>query len=501
MAMREFRHPLTILIFVFLFNPISLFAQWIKMDLPRPEALQDDWLATMEWADSLSGFVFERSGIYYKTTDGGETWKLDSLDLPSVVLYPDSYLEVATCDFATPDLGIVTISPNWGEYVDTILCVTTDGGDTWSAKNIQNLATYWQPSRVFPEENGSLVKFYGRFFYPVPGSGEKKIYGETMYRSYDLGDSWQLVSVDTFDNQKDIGFAHSFLYVDSLRSYRFSFLEGPEVYHSSAKMTTDGGKTWVKLGYPNLNDHPLQEGKIGGRRHQNIHRVNDTGLVVVMSYLKSGRHSFGMATMDVTQQDTTVGWYRFDAERGPYGDYVVDMSYIDGWAYYLTTRGMDHDTLWVRHLAGNGKLHGFKAPRIEVDWGYQALYTPTNDRVFLLTRYDCWRFDRSVVSTGELPRAVPQSDFNIFPQPVEKARHGTLTIHSDAQVKGDITIQAYNLLGREVGSFHLAATEWRNGVAHIPTRKLLGRGAVTGVYLIVFTSDNALLSVKSLLVY
>lgn len=506
------RGALLLLVAIGLYS--TLHAQFTKMQLPRAPHFYNindrswDFLATMEWSDSLTGYVFEYNGTFYKTVNGGDTWARDSLPVPAGWLVYRGF-QVQHCDFATKDFGVVTLGFSKFPRADSVMVITTDGGESWTIRNIEVPYVRGRTStNVIPERNGAIIYCGGGLVKNTEGRNKGLEY---MARSTDLGRSWDIFSRDTLKGEwpwGDYALTTDWLYADSLRTYRFTFQDGPDYYDAYVKATADGGRNWQIL---NAEDaaHPLHIIAVGGRKHMAIHRMNDTGLVVVMGPSKSVSTSpVGQVTKDIRYQDTTLGWLRVEAGRK--GQLMFDMAYIDGWLYYWTLGGISppgwKDTLWVSHVAGEGKLFGFEIPtngEFGLFQGQCELHTPTANRIFCWSRFGgVWRFDASLVGIDDngLPPQPTKTSTGYYPQPLFRDTQSLVRINIGGAANKSASLAIYDLLGRQILNRSLAPSSFRDGILEIPS-SLLDRSALkNGIYLTEITIDGLVHSFNKLII-
>jgi|GEM_PF-4788511 len=479
----------------------TLLAQWVEMDLPRAphfRQVSGAWenLGPLAWADSLTGYVFERNGVFYKTTDGGDSWHRDSLDVEG--MRTGRGFNVLQCDFPTPQFGVVTFGGG-DAYLrsDSIMFVTTDGGRQWIRRSIDAPNLFRQTgTRLIPLRNGNLIFCYGRILFS-PDS-PYAIVDEVMSRSTDLGESWEVFSADTLDFRVDWAWTWNWIYVDSLHAYRFTLETMTENPISYVKATSDGGRSWEILSYP--HHHPLSAAKVASRFPLNIKRVNDTGLVVAMGWTSSPySRSFGMVTRDARYHDIDEGWIRVDADPRPFAEQIVDMSYIDGRLFYLSYRLNNQDTLWVTNLAGSGVRYPFQIPvKLVVLTRYTELLTPTPERIFLWMHRGVWRLDWRLVELREPPPA-PSQGIELYPHPMDLRSHAGLTIRAGAgRANAAARLSVRDLLGRELLSTPVV---FRDGLAHVPARHFLSSRAAPGLHTLALSFDRDRVFIKPFLLY
>ncbi|MGD1006899.1 MAG: YCF48-related protein [Ignavibacteriaceae bacterium] len=105
-------------IFLILFINLALYPQW--------KIIQTNYnsrLFSVQFFDTLQGFIVGDSGLLLKSTDGGKSWTVNSNFLNPYNSYPDFY-----------SLSIYNSTSGWicGRY--GLLMKTTDQGKTWIQK-------------------------------------------------------------------------------------------------------------------------------------------------------------------------------------------------------------------------------------------------------------------------------------------------------------------------------------------------------------------------------
>jgi len=151
--------------------------------------------------DENLGWVVGKSGVIYKTTDGGKHWELQK---------SSSDNDLIKADFIDKNSG-------WIAGTNSVL-LTEDGGKTW----IQKLSN-------IPLSKSVSISFITKNIGWVSGTADGKI-----YHTEDGGSNWTVQQVDTLGRVVDLSF------INESTGYAFSNITG--IYR-----TKNGGKDWIKI--------------------------------------------------------------------------------------------------------------------------------------------------------------------------------------------------------------------------------------------------------------
>ena len=219
----------------------------------------------IDFSDSLHGFLFDRDGHYLYTTNGGDTWKVDSFNLDGSVreidfLGPECLWIVTEVPYRshlllhrTTDMGLTwydTQIPDSlmldvrrlsfvgrdhliGTYADFnghIFAVlkSSDAGTTWTSSPLGN--SLWAWSSNFTDTLHGTVAYGGQG--PPTAGGY-------LLTTFDGGATW-----DTTQNWDDsFGFVHYFTpLLGFCTGYRLFIVDDVQYLHV---FTTDGGRSWT----------------------------------------------------------------------------------------------------------------------------------------------------------------------------------------------------------------------------------------------------------------
>lgn len=167
------------------------------------------WNENIGWALSFP-FTPPFIAKILKTTDSGESWKVED--------YPESFIVFRTICFLDSLNGFIG-----GNYI----AKTNDGGISWTRVNVD--------SSLFSDYPVIKIKFYNeQFGYASGGSRDK---AGVMWRTTDGGENWSAQGIspdEVFD----------FYIIDSVNVFALS--GDPEgIYPVGIVQTTDGGINWT----------------------------------------------------------------------------------------------------------------------------------------------------------------------------------------------------------------------------------------------------------------
>ncbi|MFZ5391345.1 MAG: T9SS type A sorting domain-containing protein [Patescibacteria group bacterium] len=255
---------LVIAIFVLLFAGVN-YAQWTQVT--HGDNL---WIEEVAFADSLNGTATSSGFGFYHTTNGGQTWQLKAtwdliwLSSRGVTFIDNKIGWITTYQgpyqgyfYKTTDAGV-----NWQKvdngtadgkahrtfwfntqvgfacggnnasffWTDSISAKglfwkTTDGGNTWSHKEVGKPRGGWQEIWMLPTGRGFLVS------------------GDLIYVTDDMGENWKKYDF-VFHSEEWIKQIYFFNNTDGLAFASRIFLNGQNNRATWVYKTTDAGQTW-----------------------------------------------------------------------------------------------------------------------------------------------------------------------------------------------------------------------------------------------------------------
>ncbi len=466
-------------------------AQWEEIELPRPQYLYDNlggswaFLGPMEWVDEEVGYVFERNGVYYKTTNGGVEWIKDTIEVEGLGMGL-GYLPITECDFATRDFGVVALVATASNFIhfDSAIVVTTDGGKTWQRNEIMIPGRVKRTGTTIRAlENGGIVHGCGRVLAKDTVT-QRNIYEEIVCYSSDLGLTWDVLATDTLVSNDDRAKTTEWLFVDSMTVYRFTYEGIGDFYISYVKATYDGGKSWDILQHPIAPDHPLASSKVGNRLHLNIDMMNDTSLVVVMGSMLNGTPGFGMVTRERSKHALSEGWVRVDASGMAGPEVIVDMGLWDGKLFYLTSKYFDQDSLVVVELSNPERRVAVATPRVlnHLYSGLTRLHIPRADMAYLWTRQAIWKYNHSTSGVGDPALPALEGGMVPYPNPNNINLHRGVTFETeDLLGKNEVFITITDIYGRQIASERVSVNA---GAMFIANENFAKWESSPGVYIV-----------------
>ncbi|MFZ1729831.1 MAG: hypothetical protein WBQ23_03185 [Bacteroidota bacterium] len=446
MGFKMFRNVGFFVCFSILFLVAStIHAQWEQIaiqSIPR-NLLKDNHLVALEWPDSSTGFLFTKyGGFYYKTTDGGDSWKLDSI--PNAPQRPNFVF--SSCDFKTDKLGFAVYKYN---SRDTLLYITEDGGGSWSEVHLAaEMATptmgYGFVGRLRMGNDLNLYYMFGR----TSEDYRKSIVEVDISRN--LGSSWQRLSMDTLD-AAEMTLPHDFIVVDSLTMLYFVTIdEAGSAWWSYVKYTTDGGKSWQILTEPN---HPLAKSNLNHVIIDRVETLNDTTFSIRCEFEAGPIQYLRIVSCDLQNLLKPSGWSYVlignDTE-------VRDLALIRG-SKYMHLATYDHGKF----------MHSVLAEREGPPFQQNSVEYPNNFRewVFNVTENgvvwvagtnvfnshaELYRLGERLVSIKNRSDVPYRSDveFDIFPSPCTTDSWPPRAVISSDKSLGNCALYIYDSSGR-----------------------------------------------------
>jgi|GEM_PF-1947407 photosystem II stability/assembly factor-like uncharacterized protein len=292
---------------------LFLFTLLILVPRGKAEAQQYEWyviarpttsgLISVDFIDTLNGFVARGGIAIFKTTDGGYNWTSYSSGEPFLV-YGISML----------DTLYGWCAGSQGSFGDIVS--TTTGGTTWTVKREMLDENYIGTAAL--TKNKNLTSGYAD---PFTGGVDTGL----VLRTTNAGTSWQRALFEVGTHFKKVFF------IDSLHGWinADSSLQG-FVFH-----TTDGGESWHKYRLPDVFGHPLYFTALTfidtlsgwGGAGNGFMRTTDAGEHWSLQYIIPEQHDFSVE--DISFTDALNGW--------AFGN-TADPGYITE-AIYRTTNG------------------------------------------------------------------------------------------------------------------------------------------------------------------
>lgn len=173
--------------------------------------------------------VAATAGRIWRTTDGGHTWSL-RYQATDTAVFLDAIV------FRDDRNGMALGDPMGGRF---LLLVTADGGDTWAEAPAGSRPEAGRDEAAFAASGTSLAVL-GRHAWLGTGGSAARI-----FRSTDEGRSWT-PHPSSIPARAGAGGVFSVAFADTLRGIAVGGdYERPDAASGTAAFTTDGGKTWL----------------------------------------------------------------------------------------------------------------------------------------------------------------------------------------------------------------------------------------------------------------
>ncbi|MBD3224304.1 MAG: T9SS type A sorting domain-containing protein [Caldithrix sp.] len=211
---------------------------------PKPTGFNLD---AIEVVSSSIIFTGGEAGILYKFSDIDQTWSQIGVPIP---------LNIKNISFLNEKEGFIS-----GYFGSNMLLFSTDnGGESWNditPSENNHLAFYFQDKDIGwavidsvllrTNDGGTNWSFiskaapFSQIFFFNNGHG-LAIHKDKFYYSYDIGKSWEWISLDSFVNfWIDL---QKFTFINDSLGYLVGYQDGLNEYTNHIFKTTDGGKTW-----------------------------------------------------------------------------------------------------------------------------------------------------------------------------------------------------------------------------------------------------------------
>jgi len=403
------------------------------------------------WTTTFTGSSPILNG-YVRTTDGGNTWKWDTI--PGTRDGSMYWIEAMDANTA-----FVAVENYYTPNVAGIF-KTTDGGGTWKKHPVAFSNSSSGPGYVhfFDSKNGVAV-------------GEVNQNDTTatcfeIYTTADTGATWSRVlaskipsvyfkkgSVNEFLDPTSVGSCGDCVWLQSLAGLGHE----PRIYR-----TTDMGHNWSVLdpGFINPDSGTfLDEHKLGVA-YQN----EDTGFVIGFSGSSSvlKKTSDGGTTWDSVPMPLDVHEFDINYVPGTEGTYVIagDNNFYGNGFFHGSAYTPDGGATWKKIDDGNYVFLKFVSPNVgwSSHWGSSSIYKFTGSL--------------TAVSTSASAPNRYSLEQN-FPNPFNPST----TISYQLAGNSHVTLRVYDILGREV-----ATLVDENKSAGAYQAKFDGSGCASGVY-------------------
>ena len=187
---------------------------------------QDYSIKKVQQIDSVNAVGLGDSGLIVRTTDGGNSWTKQNLNIFTIYDFD--------IDFSDPMTGIVLTGTG-----DSNIMITSDGGTNW-------VPAAFQPINLVYGTGASLCHSYGGQSFRACMIG-----GVTQYVTTDDWNTFDtLTPISPWTDDSDaIGFgAWRFYGTDTIVAYGSTDSGG--VFFALIMISTDGGESWVRSNVP-----------------------------------------------------------------------------------------------------------------------------------------------------------------------------------------------------------------------------------------------------------
>lgn len=184
--------------------------------------------------NARTAIVAATAGRIWRTTDGGRTWSLRYQATDTTV-----FLDAVA--FADSRFGITLGDPMGGRF---LMLVTQDGGANWAEAPLGQRPQAVSGEAAFAASGTSLVFAQGRAWLGTGGAMTR------VYRSENRGQDWTAVAPGVL-SVEGTGGIFSVAFADSLNGVVVGGdYQQPDSVLLNAAVTTDGGRTWAISSQP-----------------------------------------------------------------------------------------------------------------------------------------------------------------------------------------------------------------------------------------------------------
>lgn len=225
--------------------------EWVKPSAPDSVALRFNWNAAIAQGTIDPNTLYYGSQFLHRSTDAGKSWETLSPDLttndPAKLKQTQSGGLTYDVTSAENHCTITAISPSprsreviWVGTDDGNIQVTADGGQTWT--NTSRFISGFPQGAWVAQIHAS--RFNPNEAYAVVNNYRQNDWAPYLYRTRDLGNSWELV---VRENQVQ---GHCLSWVQDIYEPKLQFL-GTEY---GLYVSVDEGANWTKWthGYPSV---------------------------------------------------------------------------------------------------------------------------------------------------------------------------------------------------------------------------------------------------------
>lgn len=207
-------------------------ATWRVDSIPGASGMD---LRAIHAINARTAVVAATAGRIWRTTDGGRSWSL-RYEARDTTVFLDAIA------FADSRFGITLGDPMGGRF---LVLVTQDGGASWSEAPLGQRPQAVSGEAAFAASGTSLVFADGRFAWLGTGGAMTRV-----YRSENRGQDWTAVAPGMLAVE-GTGGIFSVAFADSLNGVAVGGdYQQPDSVRLNAATTSDGGRTWLVSAQP-----------------------------------------------------------------------------------------------------------------------------------------------------------------------------------------------------------------------------------------------------------